>query len=242
MKLYSRFLFAAGFVFLVGGTSLFAAEQSAKDILNKAYQYVGSIDKYAFNAVVLDDDVEDGVILRQKYRHDVSVKVDRPDKLRVDTKGSIRNRSNYLNDGMFTMMDHEFGYYAQLQTPKTIDGTLDLIFEVYGIKAPLAQMVYSDMDRRFKFKKSKYFGTMMVGGTECDYVAFSDDTAEVHIWIATGEKPLVKTYSIFDKTIKGHPALSTSITWQDNPKISDSDFIFTAPKDAVEISVVSSNE
>lgn len=242
MNLYSKFLFTTGVVFLVGGTNLFAEGQSAKEILNKAYQYVGSMDKYAFNAVVLDDDVEDGVIIKQKFRHDVSVKVDRPSKLRVDTIGDMRNRSNYLNDGTFTMMDHEFGYYAQLQTPKTIDGMLDLIFEVYGIKAPLAQLVYSDMNKRFKFKKSKNFGTVMVDGTECNYVAFSDDMAEVHIWIETGDKPLVKTYSIFDKTVEGRPVLSTSITWQDLPNITDNDFIFTAPNDAVEISVVSAHE
>jgi hypothetical protein len=239
MKIHKKFLSTVGFIFLLGGASLFASEQSAVDILNKAYQYVGSMDKYAFNAVVIDDDVEDGKIIKQKYRHDVSVKVDRPGKLRVDTKGDIRNRSNYLNDGMFTMMDHTFGYYAQLQTPKTIDGTLDLIFEIYGIRAPLAQIVYSDMNKRFKFKKSKNFGTMMVNGTECNYVAFSDDTAEVHIWIETGDKPLLKAYTIFDKTIEGYPALSTSITWQETPNISDNDFIFSAPKDAVEISVIS---
>lgn len=241
MKLSSKYLYMAGVFFLFGSINLIASEQSAKSILNKAYQYVGNMDKYAFHAVVLDDDVEDGKILKQRYRHDVSVKVDRPGKLRVDTKGNIRNRSNYLNNGIFTMMDHEYKYYGKMKTSKTIDGTLDLIFEKYRIRAPLAQMVYSNMDKRFKFRNSKYFGTMMVDGTECDYVAFSDETAEVHIWIAKGDKPLVKTYTIFDKTIEGWPALSTSITWKEDPNISDNDFIFTAPEDATEISVIGLN-
>ena len=242
MKLHNKFLCSAGIVFLLGGLSLFAAEQSATEVLNKAYEYVGSMDKYAFNAVVLDDDVEDGVIHRQKFRHDVSVKVDRPDKLRVDVKGDIKDRSSYLNDGVFTMIDHGYGYYATIKTPKTIDGALDAIFDRFGIKAPLAQLVYSDMDKRFKFSKSKNFGTMMVGGTECDYVAFSDPTAEVHLWIAAGDKPLLKAYRIFDKTEKDRPSLSTSVTWVENPEISDNDFIFAAPKDAIEISVLSTNE
>ena len=241
MKLYNKFLCTAGVVFLLGGTSLLAENRSARDILNKAYNYVGTMDKYAFTAVVLHDEIQDGEIIKQKYRHQVSVKVDKPGRLRIDVKGDTRHRSNYLNDGIFTMMDHTFGYYGQIKTPKTIDDTLDIIFERYGIKAPLAQLVYSDMHKRFKFNKSKNFGTMMVDGTECDYVAFSDDNAEVHIWIVTGDKPLVKTYSIFDKTSKGRPANSTSITWLNNPNISNSDFIFTAPKDAIKISVISAH-
>lgn len=242
MKQYNKLLCTAGVVFLLAGSSLFAEGQSAKDILNKAYQHIGAMDKYAFKAVVLEDDIVDGELVKQKDRHDISVKVDRPGKVRVDTKGDIRNRSGYLNDGTFTMMDHGFGYYGLMKTPKTIDDALDFIFDKYGIKAPLLQLIYSDMDKRLKFKKSKNFGTMMVDGTECDYVAFRGNEAEVHLWITTGDKPLVKTYTIFYTTVEGHPALSTSITWEDNPKISDNDFIFTAPKDAAEISVLSTNE
>lgn len=243
MKLRNKLLYTSGVLFLFAGTSsLLAAEQSATDVLNKTYKYVGSMDKYAFNAVVLDDDVENGVVVRQKYRHDVSVKVDRPGKLRIDVKGSIKDRSSYLNDGVFSMIDHGFKFYGTVKTPKTIDAALDSIFDSYSIKAPLMQLIYSDMHKRFNFSNSKNFGTMTVGGTECNYVAFSDDKAEVHIWIATGEKPLVKAYRIFDKTEKDLPGISTSITWVENPNISDNDFIFTAPKDATKISVLSTNE
>jgi len=42
MKLHNKFLCSAGVVFLLGGASLFAAEQSATEVLNKAYKYVGS--------------------------------------------------------------------------------------------------------------------------------------------------------------------------------------------------------
>ena len=240
MTLYKKLLCTAGVALLLTWTNLIAAEQSARDILNNAYQYIGSMDTYAFKAVVIDDEVQDGEAIR-KYRHDVSVKVDRPGKLRVDTKGDIKNRSNYLNDGLFTMIDHGFGYYGQLETPKTIDGAFDLIFEKYGIRAPLAQLIYSDMDKRVKFNSSKYFGTMDVAGVECDYVAFKSRVREVHVWIPTGDKPLVKAYSIIDTTTISQSRINTSIYWNTNLKISDSDFIFTVPKDATKITVESAN-
>lgn len=240
MKLYKKLLCATGVTLFIGSTSLFAEEQSPRDILNKAYAYLGSMDKYAFDAVVIDNErAEDGTI--NKYRHDVSVKIDRPGKFRVDTKDDTRDRSNILNNGVFTMMDHMFNYYGQLKTPKTIDGTLDYVFENYGIKAPLAQLMYSDMYKRVKFIKSKNFGTMMVDGTECDYIAFSNELREVHVWIATGDKPLVKSYSIIDKFDEDDYRINTSLYWNTNAKISDSDFIFTAPKGATKISVDSAN-
>ena len=236
MNLHKKLLYTAGVALLLSGTSLVAAEQSAKDILSKAYNYIGDMDQYAFDAIVTSKGTEDGETAR-KYKQNVSIKVDRPGKLRVDTKGDIKNRSIYINDGLFTMMDHSYNYYGQLKTPKTIDGTLDFIFDKFGIKAPMASLVYSDMGKRIKFKKSKYFGKMDVAGTECDYVAFKSRAGEVHVWIATGDKPLVKTYAIIDTTANGNPRTDTSLTWDTNPKISESDFIFKAPKGAAKISV-----
>ncbi len=236
MTIHKKLLYTAGVALLLGGTSLVAAEQSAKDIISKAYNYIGGMDQYAFDAIVTSEDATDTETAK-KHRQDVSIKVDRPDKLRVDTKGDTKNRSTYVNDGLFTMIDHTYSYYGQLKTPKTIDGTLDFIFEKFGIKAPMASLVYSDMGKRVKFKKSKYFGTMDVAGTECDYVAFKSRAGEVHIWIATGDKPLVKTYAIIDTTADANPRMDTSLTWNTNPKISASDFIFKAPKGAAKISV-----
>jgi hypothetical protein len=241
MKLHKRILCATGFVLLLSGANLVAAEKSAVDIVNKVYQHLGSMDKYAFDAVVMDDVLDkDGVVV-ERFKQNVSVKVDRPGKLRVDTKGDTRNRSSYLNEGLFSMIDHGYGYYGQLETPKTIDGALDFIFEKYGIRAPLASLVYSDMNKRVKFRRSKYFGTVDVAGVKCDYVAFKSRVREVHVWITTGDTPQIINYSIIDTTVEGNPRINTSIRWNTNPKISDSDFIFKAPKGASKISVRAAN-
>ena len=236
MNLHKKLLCTAGVALLLSTASLFAAEQSARDILNKAYQYIGSMDKYAFTAVIVDDKAQNGETL-EKYKHTAVVKIDRPGKLRVDTTGTVKNRTNYLNDGSFTMIDHGHNYYGQIKTPKTINASLDVLFEKFGIRAPLAQLIYSGMDKRVKFRTSKYFGTKDVAGVECDYVAFKNGTREIHAWIATGDKPLVKAYSIIDTSTDSASRINTSVTWNTNANISDSDFVFVAPKGASKISV-----
>jgi hypothetical protein len=240
MKLYKKLLCVTGVVIFAGGTSLFAAEQSPRDILDKAYAYIGNMDKYAFDAVVVDNVTDkDGTVIQ--FRHEAAVEVQRPGKLRVDVAGDTGDRSNYLNNGVYTMMDYGFGFYGQVKVPETIDGALDYIFEKLGIRAPLAQLIYSDMHKRVKFTKSKNFGTKMVDGVECDYIAFSNGAREVHLWIQTGDKPLVKAYSIIDRVGEIEDRINTSVYWDLDAKISDSDFIFSVPEGAEKISVQSAN-
>ncbi len=241
MTLHKRILTIAGLGILLSTSVLLSAEQSAAAILKHAYQYIGSMDKYAFDAVVTNDDMVDGKLQKQ-YKQYVSVKVDRPNDLRVDSKGDTKNRTNYLHDGVFTMIDHGFNYYGQIKLPyKSIDKALDYIFNKYGIKAPLAALIYSDMDKRSRFTKSTYFGKRTVGGVECDYIAFRNRGGEVHVWISSGEKPLVKSFTIIDTTVKGKPRTTASIKWDTDPDFSEKDFIFTAPKGASNISVESAN-
>lgn len=239
MKLHKKALCVVSLGLLLSSTTLFAAEKNAKEIVNKVHAYLGSMDQYAFDAVVDDEENVEGELL--KYKYNVSVKIDRPGKFRVDIKSDIKNRSNYLNNGVYTMMDHGFGYYGQLKTPKSIDGTLDFIFEKYGIRSPLSRLMYSDMGGRAKFNSSKYFGVVDVAGVACDYVAFKGPLREVHVWITTGDTPLVKTYSIIDTDAEEHARTNTTLTWDTDPKFSESDFVFTAPKDASKISITSAN-
>ena len=235
MNVYKKAFGIVSLGLLLSSTNLLAEEKSVKDIVSNAYAQIGSMDKYAFNAVIVDNDTVEGETIT--YKKNVSVKIERPGNLRVDSKGDIKDRSTYINNGLFTMIDHNFAYYGQLKTPNTIDATLDFIFDKFGIRTPLSTFMYSDMHKRIKFRTNKYFGTVDVAGVECDYVAFKNNTKEIHVWITTGEHPLVKTFSIIDADTR----INTSLTWNTNPKFSDSDFIFKAPKGTEKISINSAN-
>jgi hypothetical protein len=240
MKSVKKLLFLAGVVSLLGGTHVVAAEATAKEVVSKAFKYLGGLDQYAFDAVIYDKYTL-GAGETEKFKHTVSVKLDRPEKLRVDVKGDVKDRSSYFNDGLFTMVDHDFGYYGQLKTPKNIDGALDFVINKYGIKAPLTSLLYSDMDKRAKFGSSKNFGVKDVAGVPCDYVAFKKKNKVIHIWIARGDKPLVKAYAIIEVTKEATYRIDTSVTWKDASSIQSSDFVFKAPKGVTKISVESAN-
>jgi len=239
MTLYNKVFYTAAVSLLLTVSSLGAAEQSARSILNKSYRYIAGMDQYAFDATVVAHIPEGDKLVT--YSNTVTVKVDRPDKLRADIKSDKKDRSIYINHGSFTLFDHNFNYYGTLKTPKSIDGTLDYIFKKYGIRAPMASLVYSDMVRRGELKNGKYFGIVDVNGVKCHYVAFRIKDEEVHIWIDAGKKPLVRSYTLIDLSHSSHPRSDTTIKWIEHPQISQSDFLFKAPRGAAKISIEPAN-
>jgi hypothetical protein len=222
---------------LMGSTLLWAAP-TAKEVVQKAREYRDSLKRYAFTAT-MGEELLDEKGEWKTYTQKVEVKVERPDKLRVDVKSEEKDRTSYLKDGVFTMVDHRFGYFGQIKTPKEIDKALDFIFFKYGINAPLAGLVYTKMGKRVHFSKSKYFGIRKLSGVACDYVAFSNSKKELHLWITRGDEPVVRSFVLIDRTLKKRPRTEAFITWDTHPRFSESVFTFTPTKDLAAISVVS---
>lgn len=229
MKSPQRIIYATGLSLLLGTVTLFANPMSAEEIAKKTNNYLNSKQTYAFKAMIVNH-VDD-----KKNKHQVSVKVNRTDQLRFDVKGDIRNRSSYLNEGQYTVMDHDLNNYVHIKTPKNIDDALDSLYERYEVKIPLASLIYTKMGDRVKFKHSKNFGIVDLEGTECHYIAFHDNTTEVHIWINTGDEPLVQHFMVKDKSGEVSKSRSTTISWKDANTVAPADFVFKAPKNAKEL-------
>jgi len=235
----------AGSLFAGSASVLYAQEAPyimhessvANAILDRAYRYVGSLDKFAFDAVTVNDDlIEDKMIVEVKHR--IIVKVDRPGDMLIDTTGDTKNRRIYLHKGNFTMYDKEDNYYGTLKTPRTIDGTLDYIFDHYDIKTPLANLLYSDIAKRLKQQsKGYYFGVSNVGKTLCDYVGFSNSKEELQLWIARGKNPVVRKFIIIDKTGKRELRSTTILRWYKNSRSQADQYIFKAPRHAVKVNI-----
>lgn len=230
MKLPQKLLYTASVGLLLSTATLIANEMSAKEIAQKAYAALDSRQSYTFNAVVANHSDDN-----KKTKHQVNVKINRPGQFRVDVAGDTINRSNYLNDGQYTVYDHDKNIYLYLETPKDINSALDDLFDRFEITAPLAQLMYSNMGKRIKFNKSKNFGIVDLEGVECHYLAFADRYKEVHVWVTTGDTPLLKHYIVKDKTSKNNAFKATTISWKNAKTVSSSDFVFTVPKDAKEV-------
>ncbi len=209
----------------------------ANKILDRAYRYIGGLDKFAFEGITVNDDLIDNKMIVE-VKHRVFVKVDRPGDLMVDIEGDTKNRRIYLHKGKFTIYNKEKNYYGVLKTPQTIDDTLDYIFDHYDIKTPLANILYSDIATRLKPQsKGYYFGISNVGKTVCDYIGFSNSKEEFQVWIARGKTPLILKFIIIDKTAKRELRSSTVLRWYKNAKSNSDQYVFNAPANAIKINI-----
>ena len=210
----------------------------ASVILMDAYRYLGSLDYFSFDAITTNDDIFRDLMLRE-YTHKVHVDMLRPNKLQMHISGDIKNRSTYILNDDFTMIDHDLNYYGKLQIPTTIDSALDHLFEKFNIKSPLANLLYTDLDKRIPPKENgHYFGTTQVDGKMCHYIGFVNDQRELQAWIEIGQKPLIRKFSIIDKSEKFDLRSTTLLRWDITPDFKRKHFLFKAPKDAVQISVL----
>ena len=246
MRLIKRALYAMVLIALSTITMLSAAEKNEKvktaypvasAILTDAYRYLGALDHFSFDAITTNDDTFRDVML-QEFTHKVHVDLQRPDKLQIHVTGDIKNRSTYILNDSFNIIDHDLNFYGERQVPKTIDSALDHLFEKFNIKSPLANLLYTDLDKRVAPKENgHYFGTTRVDGKICHYIGFVNDQRELQVWIEKGQTPLIRKFSIIDKSGKVDLRSTTLLRWDIKPYFKRKHFLFKAPKDAEKISV-----
>ncbi len=230
-------LLASGTVY-AESTSTPMVQEAQKDgavLLKNSYTYLGDLVRYAFKADLTNEiNVDGGSIITKRTSE---VKVKRPDQFRVDSKSEYINRSFYLSNGVFTMIDNNEKYYASVKTGGNIDQTLDKINKKLGIALPLATLLHSDMVKFIHPKRVQYFGTQTVNGVECDYIAFKQKNTVVHLWIENSESPLIRAAKIFTNRKSETGRTEMILKWDIKPGFSDSVFVFKAPKGASNISI-----
>ena len=247
MKLIQKLFSITACIMLCNSAMLSAAEKDisvktvypvASAILMDAYRYLGELDSFSIDALTTNDDIYRDIMI-QEFSHQVHIDLQRPDKLRTRRVGDIYNRSSYLSGDSFTMINETFNFYGEVQVPDTIDSALDYLFESYDIKFPLANLLYTDLDKRLAPKKNGfYFGTPKVDGHVCHHIGFVNEAYEYQLWIEKSDTPLIRKFLIIDKNEKFDLRSSSILRWEINPHFEKDHFLFSPPEEAMEIRVL----
>ena len=82
----------------------------------------------------------------------------------------------------------------------------------------------------------KDLGSGVVGGVECDYLAFRAKEVDWQIWIAQGERPYPCRYAITSNFIAGAPQYTIQTrNWKTGNEVSATDFSFKNPTNAEKV-------
>jgi len=166
-----------------------------------------------------------------------TVILNRPDKIRATRSSGFADVEMSFDGKTLTVLGKDLNIYAQQDVPGTIDNLVDELRK-YNRPLPGADLLLMDPYEVLMqdVVDIKDLGSGVIGGVECDYLAFRAKEVDWQIWIAQGERPYPCRYVITSKFMKGEPQYSIQIRdWKAGAEVAATDFSFKNPTDAKKV-------
>ncbi|MEN8760687.1 MAG: DUF2092 domain-containing protein [Desulfobacterales bacterium] len=211
-----------------------ADEADAKRILKSMSDYMAAQKSLSFE---FDATLE--VVTHDEQRLALassgSVTLNRPDKIRVTRAGGFADVEMSFDGKTLTVLGKNLNLYTQLDVPGTLDHLVDELKDTYNRPLPAADLLLSNSYDALMAEvvDVKDLGSGVIGGVECDYLAFRTNEVDWQIWIAQGKRPYPCRYVITSKLISGGPQYTIQIRdWKTGSEVAATDFRFKNPTKA----------
>ena len=159
-----------------------------------------------------------------------TVTLNRPDKIRATRTGGFADVEFVFDGKTLTLLGKTANLYGQLEVPGTIDHLIDELRDKHGRPVPGADLLLSNVYEELMplVVDAKDLGSGVIGGVECDHLAFRTDEVDWQIWIAQGSRPYPCRYVITSKKVAQAPQYSVTIRdWKTGNEVGAGDFSFT---------------
>lgn len=180
-----------------------------------------------------------------KYSGTVDLTVQRPGKVFASFDGDLQSRNIWYTGGDITVLDTDNGFYGSLETPGTIDETMDFLIQDYGMTIPLADILSADPYNAFisNALAGVTVGESTINNKSCTHLAFVQKYIDWQIWVSDGADKLPCKLVINYKTVPGSPQYSAEFShWSIDPSIDPSVFKPEIPAEAVKIDFLKMQE
>jgi len=240
IKMFVRCMSAVAlFLIILFGTSAGAKadETDAKRILKAMSDYMASQKSLSFG---FDATLE--VITTEEQKLELAssgtVTIKRPDKIRVTRVGGFADVEMSFDGKALTLLGKNLNLYTQLDVPGTIDHLIDELKDTYHMPLPAADLLLSNSYDALMADviDVKDLGSGVIGGVECDFLAFRTKEVDWQIWIAQGKHPYPYRFVITSKLVSGGPQYTVQTRdWKAGGKVAATDFRFKNPTKAKKV-------
>jgi hypothetical protein len=225
-------------------TSATAADVDAKKLLKGMSDYVASEQAISFNydaglEVVTKDDQKLALMSSG------SVVLNRPDKVRFTRAGGFADMEGVFDGKTFTLFGKNANVYFQADAPGSFDQLVNELQEKFQRPLPGADLLLTNSydELMSDVTDIKDLGSGVIGGVECDYLAFRKKEVDFQIWIAQGSKPYPCRLSITSHMVRGDPQYSIQLRdWKTGGNAEKADFAFKNTTNAAKVEVVEVRE
>lgn len=214
-----------------------AGEAEAKELLKAMSDYLAEQKAISFN---YDTNLEVVTKDHQKLllASSGTLEMGRPDKIRVTRAGGFANVEMTFDGKTLTLLNKDDNVFAQAEVTGAIDQLVDALRNKYNRPLPGADLllpnVYDEM--MGDVVDVKDLGSGVIGGTECDHLAFRAKDVDWQIWIAQGEQPYPCRYVITNPKGDQGPQYSVQISdWKTGTDVVADNFSFKTPTDAKKV-------
>ncbi|TSD83755.1 DUF2092 domain-containing protein [Mycobacterium sp. KBS0706] len=155
--------------------------------------------------------------------------LNRPDKIRVTRSAGFADVEMIFDGKTLTLLGKNVNRFTQLAVPGTIDNLVDELRDKYDKPLPGADLLLSNVYDALMpdVVDVKDLGSGVIGGVECDHLAFRTKDVDWQIWIAQGDHPYPCRYVITSKLVPGAPQYSAQIRdWKTGAEVASEDFSF----------------
>lgn len=216
-----------------------AGEADAKKLLKAMSDYMASEKSISFNydaglEVVTKDDQKLALLSSG------SVVLNRPDKIRFTRAGGFADIELMSDGKTVTLLGKNANIYVQTDAPATVDQLVNDLQERFKRPMPAADLLLTNSydELTSDVTDIKDLGSGVVGGVECDYLAFRKKEVDFQIWIAQGSKPYPCRFSIVSRTVPGAPQYSIQVRdWKTGGDAAKADFTFKNTSNAGKVEV-----
>ena len=212
-------------------------DRQARELLKAMSDYLAAQKSISFE---YDSNLE--VVTKDKQKlllaSSGTVSLSWPDKIRATRHGGFANVEMVFDGKTLTVLGKEANRYAKIDEPGSVDHLVDELRDRFHRPLPGADLLLSDVYDQLmpEVVNVKDLGSGVIGGTECDHLAFRTRDVDWQIWIAQGSHPYPCRYVITAKRVARAPQYSIQIAdWKTGSDVSADDFGFKNKTDAKEI-------
>ena len=167
------------------------------------------------------------------------ITLNRPDKIHGTRTGGFADIEFSFDGKTLTFLGKNANAYAQVDAPGTIDQLVDVLRDKYHRPVPGADLLLSNIYGQLEpeVKNTKDLGAGVIGGVECDHLAFRTSDVDWQIWIASGDRPYPCRYVITSPKLAAAPQYTIDIrSWKTGSEAAADSFSLQLPKEARKLS------
>ena len=210
------------------------AAANAKRLFKVSSDYMAAQNAFSFD---YDTDLE--VVTKENQKVGLAssgtMTVNRPDKMRATRMGGFADVEFVFDGKTMTMFGKNANAYAQAEAPGTIDRLVDELRDKYHRPIPGADLLMADVYDQLmpEVVDTKDLGSGVIGGVECDHLAFRTKDVDWQIWIAQGSRPYPCRYVITSTQVNRAPQYSVDVrAWKTGAQVARDRFAIQVPADA----------